>query len=73
VQAHVFCGEDDVVFLDERNEKKSCLLPLSQPAKYNNNNNNNNDERTTIHRQRYSIITTERDKVKEATHRVDYY
>jgi hypothetical protein len=53
-------------------KKKSCLLPLSQPAKYNNNNNNNN-ERTTIHRQRYSIITTERDKVKEATHRVDYY
>jgi hypothetical protein len=54
-------------------KKKSCLLPLSQPAKYNNNNNNNNNERTTIHRQRYSIITTERDKVKEATHRVDYY
>jgi hypothetical protein len=74
-QAHVFCGEDDVVFPGERNEKKSCLLPLSQPAKYNNNNNNNNNNNklTTIHRQRYSIITTERDKVKEATHRVDYY
>ena len=35
--------------------------------------NNNNNKRTTIHRQGYSIITTERDKVKEATHRADYY
>jgi hypothetical protein len=47
-------------------------LSLSlNPAKYNNNNNNN--KRATIHRQGYSIITTERDKVKEATHRADYY
>jgi hypothetical protein len=39
------------------------------PAKYTHNNN----KRTTIHGQGYSIITTERDKVKEASHHADYY
>ena len=54
---------------DMKKIKKSCLLSLN-PAKYTNNTNN---KRTTIDRQGYSIITTERDKVKEASHRADFY